>query len=115
MATLYAAADGTLLALDIPGAGPPIVAPPGTTQSLAFDEATNQAVVTALQTDSWSRFRLNGGILTRDGQPAPINPDGAVAKDAKQLAAIKALLDADTALSAAQLRAVLRFILRRIT
>ena len=37
------------------------------------------------------------------------------AKDAKQLAQIRALLDADTALSAAQLRAILRFILRRIT
>ena len=88
--------------------------PPEATQSLDFDPDTNGQLATGLLAQ-WDRLRLNAGVLTRDGVVVTINPDGPAGKDAKMMTQIRALLDADTALSAAQLRAILRFILRRIT
>lgn len=103
MATLYPAADGTLLQALLSGAeeARSPAAPAGTGTPLVFDHATNPALVADLRR-STDPYRLAAGVLSKGGVPVPINPpDPAVAERATatadlrdQYAAMLARLDA---------------------
>lgn len=121
MATIWAQSDGTVIHLDLPERSALLVNPPADAanlQRLDFDGDTNGALVDMLvrELDQWStKYRLASGALTRAGVAVPIAADGPAARDAKLMAQIRALLDSDTAPTAAQLRVILRYILRKIS
>lgn len=94
MATIRAAADGTILqVLDTPAleAQHPN-APEGTTQTVQFDEDTNAAALDGLRTD-WNTHRVVGGVLQRNGQNVAIAAAGPGAIGRMQLTQLKDDLD----------------------
>ena len=86
-------------------------------ETLDFDEETNETLATALETES-RRFRLAGGVLTRDGVTVTPAAPGRFFQDRDQiqqaLGAIDTLIDAAQAgnLTAAQSQQALRILLR---
>ena len=112
MATLYAHADTTLLAFltDADARRQPDP-PPDTAASLVVDEATNGALIADLRRSTDAYRLAANGTLTKSGQPVTVNPPGRHYQDRLSLAAIITKLDADQALSAPELRVVLRFLL----
>lgn len=86
--------------------------PQGFTSVLEFDPETNPVVLPQLSRDH-NGHRLLNGVLTLNGTPYAINPDGPAELDRKALAAIRNKLEADQAPSAAEQRVVLRHLLRQ--
>jgi hypothetical protein len=116
MARFTATPDGEIVGLtvllptatDLPPAGP---------NELDFDEATNQAILAAFDTDSRA-FTLTGGALRRNGVAVVVNPPGAVEQDritpttaAAVLAQLQTYRDL-TAPSGAQTLAVVKLLCR---
>jgi hypothetical protein len=98
MATIRAAADGTLLQVldspDLEARYPD--APAGTTQTVQLDEDTNAAVLAGLRTD-WNAHRVVGGVLQRDGQPVALAANGAGALGRAQLIQLRSEIEQYTA------------------
>jgi hypothetical protein len=116
MATLYANASGHIIRFlqSEPEEARFPNAPSGTAVTLTFDPVVNAAVLEALNTD-WNSHAVSGGVLVRNGVPVVISSAGLAFQDRQALAALREKLDADQSLSAAELRRVLRWIIRRLT
>src|SRR5688572_29640225 len=73
MATIHAAANGTILrfldgaAHEAQHPNPPV----GTDESLTFDERTNAALIADIRASA-DPYRLNGGVLTKNDTPVVI-------------------------------------------
>jgi hypothetical protein len=124
MATIHAAANGTILrflhtaALEAEYPNPPA----GTDESLTFDERTNAALVTDLRLSA-DPYRLNAGVLTKNDTPVVIAADSqgktAVSELTAQFQAaydrLTDVIDNDaTTDTAAEVRAEFRFAARVI-
>lgn len=114
-ATLYAAADGTILRFlqtDAEHAQYPDP-PPGATQAVAFDTDTNPTLALALLAD-WDAHRVVSGTLQRNGQTVAIAPESPATIDRANVRTLLAKLEGETALTPAELRSVLRHLIRRV-
>jgi len=113
IATLYANAAGQLLSIG--GLPNSIGTPPApeATQSLDLDTVTNAALLNNLRVN-WDAYRLNAGVLTRNGTPVPIAADGSRARERKQLAAIWTVLNSPDPLTQPQLKTILRILVREV-
>jgi hypothetical protein len=115
MAKLYADANGVILKYvktneeedQFPDT------PSGTNESLNFDLRTNPAIGLKLDTD-WNKCRLVGGVFSYDGQTQPINAPSATPTEYQALRTILAKLKADQVLSAAEIRGLLRYLLKTL-
>lgn len=114
MAFLYADTAGTLVQIrrDAFDNGP-MGAPPAVANILEFDEATNPTLASAVIGD-WNNHKLAAGVLTHNGVTVVVTAPGPAAQDATAARALKSALAAGTPLSASDIQAALRFILRVI-
>lgn len=85
--------------------------PPGTATTLAFDEEANAAAVAALDAD-WNAHQVVGGQLRRTGAVVALAPDGPAAQDRAALPALLPKLADASVLTPAELKTLLRVILR---
>jgi hypothetical protein len=85
--------------------------PPGTTQTVVFDEVVNAAVVAALDTD-WQSHTVVGGQLRRYGMPVALAADGPAQVDRDALTALLPRLSDASVLTQTELKTLLRVILR---
>jgi hypothetical protein len=88
--------------------------PSGTTETLAFDLRTNSAIGAALDTD-WNNCRLLNGLFSYKGVFQVVNAPAGASTEYQLLKAILAKLNQDQALSAAEIRGLLRFIFKRLS
>lgn len=75
------------------------------------DNDSNTALLTDLRR-STDAYALAAGVLTKNGVPVTINPPTQGTLDRNDLPALLTKLEADTSLSAAELRKALRIVLR---
>lgn len=114
MATIYGGADGRLLRVLLTAWEEAWYGAPADAASvLVFDPATNQDLVAALR-DTMDAYRLVGGTLLRAGEPVPINPPSQAWQDFQTARQLWAKLAADQNLTTAELRILLRYLLRII-
>ena len=114
IATLYADAQGKLLRLvDETG----FIAPPANApNTLELDTEVHAAILARLAEGGWSgtRWKLLAGVLTENGVTVPV-ADSNEQKDRRLLQTIwTALNDTTTTLSQAQIKTIVRLILRRL-
>jgi hypothetical protein len=120
---IYANADSTIMTavrsveIGAPAARPPLSVSLAA-ETLDFDDETNTGTATAIETEP-GRFRLSGGVLTRDGASVTINPPGRFIQDREQieqalgqLVTFLESLDAGQNLTAAQVQQAIKFLLR---
>jgi hypothetical protein len=111
---VYANPDGTIAAYTPGFEDPPNPAhrPPPGIVPLEFDEESNPVVV-AMLLHRTRDLRLANGVLTLDGAAVKILAESPARLERKAIDALRAKLEADQAPTAAELRLVLRFLLRR--
>jgi hypothetical protein len=115
MAKLYADNDGRLLRLlkdEVEERRFP-AAPSGTTTTIEFDEEENASVLQALAED-WNSHAVSGGVLVRNHLPVALAENGQGFQDERAVTAILLKLRNDQSLTAAELRILLRSIVRSI-
>lgn len=114
MATIYGGADGQILRLLVTPFEEAQHGPPaGAVSTLVFDPATNAALLEGLRQEI-TAYRLITGRLERAGQPQPINPPSQAWQDFQTARQLWAKLAADQNLTTAELRILLRYLLRII-
>lgn len=115
MAKLYSGANGVLLKyVKTPEEDDQYPdTPSGTTETLAFDLRTNPDIGAALDTD-WNNCRLSSGVFSYKGVTQTVNAPSGVFTEYQLLKAILAKLNADQVLSAAEIRGLFRFIIKRL-
>jgi hypothetical protein len=93
-------------------------APAGTVTTIEFDPKTNASLITGLNTN-WNSYSVSGtvagsGVVLQNGTPVVLAPKGLAFRDRENLRTIWQSLKADGTITAAELRVILRYILRRI-
>ncbi len=111
---LYADSTGRLIQWRPPTDEPIIPAPPaGAAHVLDFDHTTNAALIAAVG-QNWSTARLVDGTLTIGAQTIAVQPQGQAYSDRQSLSALFDKLRTDQSLTTAELRIVLRIVLRQM-
>lgn len=117
MAGLYSNASGSIFCFFASYDEEQGHATPSGGLSLSFDERTNPLVILGLRANP-TTYSLSGGVsgttLLRNGTPVNLNADGIRRQDLQALPAIWSALRSDSAITAAQVRTLLRFILRQL-
>lgn len=105
---IYANANGNILRVLSNDAEERMFGPPdGYADMVELDEDTNAAVVAELRPDP-SRFTVANGKLKKNGQNVTLAAQGSRYADVRQTGALLAKLDNDQALTAGELRVLLR-------
>lgn len=115
MAKLYSDAQGTILKfVKTPEEDDQFPdTPPGTTETLSFDLRTNPDLGSKLDTD-WNNCRLLNGLFSYKGVFQVVNAPAGASTEYQLLKAILVKLNTDQALSAAEIRGLLRYIFKRL-
>jgi hypothetical protein len=92
--------------------------PEGTVTTIEFDPKTNASLITGLNT-SWNSYSVSGtvagsGAVLQNGTPVVLAPNGLQFRDLKDLRTIWQSLKSDGTITQAELRVILRYILRRL-
>lgn len=114
MVRVYYGADGKVIRVDTGSV--PLAPPEGVAAApLEFDGETNEATQIQLAGRP-DDFAVVNGVLVRssDRKPVTLAPDAPANRDRKGLAAVLAKLEADQALTAPDIRLVLRHLVRRL-